>query len=65
MMPYKEDDPRAFELLVKWLYQGEIDDVTHMPLDRKWDYADACQVRQRASSGDRQEISPLASADVD
>ncbi|KAL6719894.1 hypothetical protein ACLMJK_001815 [Lecanora helva] len=38
-----DDDPRAFELLVKWLYQGKIDDVSDMPLDRKWDYADACQ----------------------
>ena len=40
----KEDDPRAFELLVKWLYQGKIDDVSDMPYDKKWDYADACQV---------------------
>ena len=38
-----DDDPRAFELLVKWLYQGKIDDVSDMPLSRKWDYADACQ----------------------
>lgn len=38
-----DDDPRAFELLVKWLYQGKIDDVSAMPMDRKWDYADACQ----------------------
>lgn len=36
-------DPRAFELLVKWLYQGKIDDVSDMPMDKKWDYADACQ----------------------
>lgn len=38
-----DDDPRAFELLVKWLYQGKIDDVSGMPMDRKWDYADSCQ----------------------
>ena len=38
-----DDDPRAFELLVKWLYQGKIDDVSDMPMDKKWDYADACQ----------------------
>ena len=38
-----EDDPSAFELLVKWLYQGKIDDVSTMPADKKWDYADACQ----------------------
>lgn len=38
-----DDDPRAFELLVKWLYQGRIDDVSNMPLEKKWDYADACQ----------------------
>ncbi|MCJ1355969.1 MAG: hypothetical protein MMC33_005963 [Icmadophila ericetorum] len=38
-----EADPTAFELLVKWLYQGRIDDVSDMPVDKKWDYADACQ----------------------
>ena len=38
-----DDDPRAFELLVKWLYQGNIDDVSTMAIDRKWDYAFACQ----------------------
>jgi len=38
-----DDDPRAFELLVKWLYQGKIDDVSDMPMNKKWDYADACQ----------------------
>ncbi len=38
-----DDDPKAFELLVKWLYQGHIDDVSSMPMDRKWDYADSCQ----------------------
>lgn len=38
-----EEDPGAFELLVKWLYQGKIDDVSAMPMDKKWDYADSCQ----------------------
>ena len=39
----QDDDPRAFELLVKWLYQGKIDDVSNMPMEKKWDYAEACQ----------------------
>jgi hypothetical protein len=38
-----EEDSGAFELLVKWLYQGKIDDVSAMPMDKKWDYADSCQ----------------------
>ena len=38
-----EDDPRAFELLIKWLYQGKLDDVSEMPEEKKWDYADKCQ----------------------
>ena len=38
-----DDDPRAFELLVKWLYQGRLDDVADMPSDKKWEYADTCQ----------------------
>lgn len=38
-----DSDPLAFELLVKWLYQGRIDDVSAMPDDKKWDYAHACQ----------------------
>ena len=37
------EDPIAFELLVKWLYQGKIEDVSKMPVDRKWDYAFKCQ----------------------
>lgn len=40
---FLEDDPRAFELLVKWLYQGKIDDVSNLPIDKKWDYAETCQ----------------------
>ncbi|KAI9811840.1 MAG: hypothetical protein M1827_005191 [Pycnora praestabilis] len=38
-----ENDPGAFELLVKWLYQGTIDDVSDMPMERKWDYVVCCQ----------------------
>ena len=38
-----DSDPAAFELLVKWLYQGRIDDVSAMPIEKKWDYAHACQ----------------------
>jgi hypothetical protein len=38
-----DSDPTAFELLVKWLYQGHIDDVSSMPTEKKWDYAEACQ----------------------
>ncbi|KAI9711658.1 MAG: hypothetical protein M1812_007091 [Candelaria pacifica] len=38
-----DNDPSAFELLVKWLYQGSIDDISDMPRDRKWDYAVSCQ----------------------
>ncbi|KAL8986077.1 MAG: hypothetical protein Q9177_004264 [Variospora cf. flavescens] len=38
-----DEDPQAFELLVKWLYQGRLDDVSDMPMDKKWDYADTCQ----------------------
>lgn len=38
-----DDDPRAFEMLVKWLYTGKIDDVSAITLEKKWDYAFACQ----------------------
>ena len=38
-----EDDPGAFELLVKWLYQGRIDDVSALPVEKKWEYAETCQ----------------------
>ena len=37
------EDPTAFELLVKWLYQGKIEDVSVLPDDQKWDYAFKCQ----------------------
>jgi hypothetical protein len=38
-----EEDPEAFELLVKWLYQGRIEDVSTIPKEGRWDYAYACQ----------------------
>ncbi|KAF2837360.1 hypothetical protein M501DRAFT_919559, partial [Patellaria atrata CBS 101060] len=37
-----DDDPAGFELFVKWLYQGKIDDVSQIPEERKYDYAVAC-----------------------
>ena len=37
-----DDDPRGFELLVKWLYQGHLDDASHMTDEAKYDYAVAC-----------------------
>lgn len=38
-----DDDPKAFELLIKWLYQGKIDSVSDMRMDKKWEFAYACQ----------------------
>lgn len=38
-----DEDPCAFELLVRWVYQGKIDDVSALPMEKKWDHADACQ----------------------
>lgn len=37
-----DGDPRGFELLVKWLYQGHLDDASHMTDEKKYDYAVAC-----------------------
>lgn len=37
------DDPAAFRILVKWLYQGLIEDVTSFSDDKKWEYAYSCQ----------------------
>lgn len=37
-----EDDPLGFELLVKWLYQGRLDDVSELPEEKKYDYSVAC-----------------------
>ena len=37
-----DDDPRGFELLVKWLYQGQLDDASHMSDEARYDYAVAC-----------------------
>jgi hypothetical protein len=39
-----DDDPAGFELLVKWLYQGKLDDVSSIEDDQeKYEYAVACQ----------------------
>ncbi|KAI9830921.1 MAG: hypothetical protein M1819_005303 [Sarea resinae] len=38
-----EEDPRGFELLVKYLYQGTLAPVADLPDDKKWDYAVSCQ----------------------
>ena len=38
-----DDDPRGFELLVKWLYQGHLDgDDAEMTDEERYDYAVAC-----------------------
>lgn len=38
-----DHDPAGFELLVKWLYQGKLDDVSDMPdANQKYDYAVSC-----------------------
>jgi hypothetical protein len=37
-----DDDPRGFELLVKWLYQGSLEDVSGLGDMEKYDYAVAC-----------------------
>ena len=38
-----EHDPAGFELLVKWLYQGKLDDVSDMPdAAHKFEYAVHC-----------------------
>lgn len=39
----ENEDPMAFRILVKWLYQGQIVDVSTMAENKKWDYAYACQ----------------------
>ncbi|KAK8160278.1 hypothetical protein BC567DRAFT_234854 [Phyllosticta citribraziliensis] len=38
-----EDDPKGFELLVKWLYQGKLEDVSSISdAGKKFEYAVAC-----------------------
>lgn len=37
-----EEDPAGFELLVKWLYQGCLDDMENMTDEQKYDYSVAC-----------------------
>ncbi|KEQ98262.1 hypothetical protein AUEXF2481DRAFT_476147 [Aureobasidium subglaciale EXF-2481] len=37
-----DQDPVGFELLVKWLYQGTLDDTSDMTDEKKYDYSVAC-----------------------
>lgn len=37
-----QDDPAGFELFVKWLYQGRLDDTAEMSAEKKYDHAVAC-----------------------
>jgi Fe-S cluster assembly iron-binding protein IscA len=37
-----DDDPRGFELLVKYLYQGSLEDMQEMTDEEKYDHAIAC-----------------------
>jgi len=36
------DDPEGFALFVKWLYQGQLDDVSAYSEEKKYDYSVAC-----------------------
>ncbi|GAM84647.1 hypothetical protein ANO11243_026460 [Dothideomycetidae sp. 11243] len=36
------EDPAGFELFVKWLYQGRLDDTSELSDEEKYDYAVAC-----------------------
>lgn len=38
-----DDDPRGFELLVKWLYQGRLDNRKDRNEEEEYEYAVACQ----------------------
>ncbi|KAK6004509.1 hypothetical protein QM012_008371 [Aureobasidium pullulans] len=37
-----DQDPAGFELLVKWLYQGTLDDMSDMTDEKKYEYSVAC-----------------------
>jgi len=37
-----DDDPAGFELFAKWLYQGQLADVSEMSEEEKYDYSVAC-----------------------
>lgn len=37
-----DEDPAGFELLVKWLYQGRLDEMINMTDEQKYDYSVAC-----------------------
>lgn len=41
-MDLPDEDPAGFELLVKWLYQGTLDDMSGMTDEQKYDYSVSC-----------------------
>ncbi|KAK6434867.1 hypothetical protein LTR95_008946 [Oleoguttula sp. CCFEE 5521] len=58
-----DDDPRGFELLVKWLYQGSLDSLDPMVDEEKYDYAVACHKLYLLCT--KFSISTLANASMD
>jgi len=59
-----DDDPAGFELLVKWLYQGKIEDVSIIGDEQeKYEYAVACQKLHQLC--DRFEIPKLKNIAMD
>nr|OQO20331.1 hypothetical protein B0A51_13017 [Rachicladosporium sp. CCFEE 5018] len=58
-----DDDPRGFELLVKWLYQGSLDSLDPMTDEEKYNYAVACHKLYLLCS--KFSISTLANASMD
>jgi hypothetical protein len=60
----QDDDPAGFELLVKWLYQGKLDDVSTISNDQdKYSYAVACQKLHKLC--DRFEMPKLKNIAID
>ncbi|KAF2127552.1 hypothetical protein P153DRAFT_295266 [Dothidotthia symphoricarpi CBS 119687] len=59
-----DHDPAGFELLVKWLYQGTLDDVSDMPdANQKYEYAVSCHKLYLLC--DRFDMSQLKNAAMD
>lgn len=58
-----EDDPAGFELFVKWLYQGQLDDVSQYSEEKKYDYSVACHKLYMIC--DRFDISALRNISID
>ncbi|CBX99191.1 hypothetical protein LEMA_P084300.1 [Plenodomus lingam JN3] len=57
-------DPAGFELLVKWLYQGRLDDVSDMAdANQKYDYAVSCHKLYLLC--DRFDLTPLKNVAMD